>query len=499
MANKTSIKYYRNSFIWGVIAKLLDAGIKFLTIPILLNYFGKDNYGLLTLAIATNAYMLLLDMGMNTGTVKFYSQWIASGKYDLLHRVAQTNITFYLFISIINSIVLILIGKWGIDIFRISPEQYTTFQNLIYILASFSIINWLNFVFNQLLIADEKIAFTQQIGSVRSILGLMAIGVTILFELSLVRYFFLYLLANSIIIIPYLYLCIRRKLIISILPSFFWKDFAIVFKYSLAILAMSLFQFTAMQSRPLILGIFSNEGVGILTEYRILEVFPLFIISIGGMFTSIFLPKTSKAIQNNDKAIIERMAYEGTKYTSIIVSMLCFPVMLNAHELLILYVGVEYNHLAMWLCLWILTIIFFLHNTPIASLVLATGKTKMLVYSSAIACTLSIIINVLLTNKYGVGSAIIGYLFYIIIQMSFYYFYFNNKVLGLKSLKVLKSFILPTGIGFILFGVIYFLKIKMNSLTLQIFINSGIWTGLYLFCLKLLNVIDIISIKKIIK
>lgn len=492
---KSAVKYIVSSFIWGAISKLLDAGIKFLTIPLILSYFGKENYGLLTLAIATNAYMALLDMGMNIGAVKFFSQWIAAGKYDLLHRTAQTNISFYLGISFINSAVLFALGIWGENVFQVTPEEFKTFQYLLFILAAFSVINWMTFVFNQLLIADERIVQTQQVTSVKSLLGLIAVGLTIVLKWSLVQYFLVYLVVNTSIIFPYIYLCKRRKLIGSILPAFHVKDFAVVFKYSLAILVMGIFQFMATQSRPLILGIFSKTGIGVLTEYRVIEVFPLFIISIGGMLTSIFLPKTSIAVQENDRLSIEKMAYEGTKYTSILVSTLCFPVILNAQALLTLYVGPEYTDLAVWLALWVFTLTLYLHNTPVASLVLATGKTKMLVFSSAIASIVSIIINVLLTKQYGVGSAVIGYLVYIVIQVSYYYLYFNSKVLGLKSMCVFKSFIIPTGLGFLVFLGVKFISIHFESLLFQIIINSVIWIFTYLAILIIFKVIEIKNLK----
>jgi O-antigen/teichoic acid export membrane protein len=490
VGNKSTVKYITGSFAWGTVAKLLDAGIKFLTIPFLLSYFGKENYGLLTLAIATNAYMALFDMGINIGAVKFFSQWIVSGKYDLLHRVAQTNITFYLVISLLNSIVLVILGTWGEGIFQVTSEEFVTFRYLLYILAIFSIVHWVTFVFTQLLIADEKIDFTQQINSIRSILGLILVGATIWFKWSLIQYFLIYVSIDIFVTISSLILCKKRNLIVSVLPAFYWKDFSIVFKYGLAILAMSLFQYTATQSRPLILGVFSTTGIGILSEYRIIEVFPLFIISLSGMLISIFLPKTARAIQGNNRAAIEKMAYEGTKYTSILVSVLCLPVMLNAQELLTLYVGSEYVHLALWLSVWVFTLILYLYNSPVASLVLATGRTKMLVYSSAIACIVSIVINILFCNTFGVGSAVVGYLVYIIIQMSFYYFYFNNKILGLNSFKVFKSFVVPTIIGLFTFLCVFIFKLKMDSLLLQIVLNTGIWFVVYISCLFLFRVIS---------
>lgn len=493
---KSSIKYVAGSFVWSSIAKVLNAALKFISIPLLLKYFGKDNYGLITLAVSTNAYMQLLNMGMNTGAVKFFAQWIAVKDYNRIHRVARTNLTFYIGLGLINGIVLLILAWKGGSVFKITPDEFITFRYLLYILAGTSVINWTILVFNQLLVADEKMAFTQQILSIRNILNLVIVLLTIYFKWSIIQYFFYDSLVSMAVVIPYFWMSKHKHLIQSILPGFYWKDFAEVFKYSLAIFAMSIFQFTATQSRPLILGMFSNQGASILSDYRVVEVFPVFIISIGGMLISILLPKTSQAIQRNDRKAIEKMAYEGTKYTSILVAVLCFPIMLCAKELLTLYVGESYAHLSIWLSLWVFTLTLYLHNSPVSSLVLATGKTRMLVTSSAISCIISIVINALLTNQFGVGSAVIGYLVYIIIQMSFYYLYFNNKILGLKSIKVFKSFIVPTGIGLGVMLFISFLKFNIHSLALMMIVKSGVWLiiyGLGLSFLKIINIRQLLS------
>lgn len=489
MANN-QVKYIASAFIWGVIAKFLDAGLKFLTIPLLLSYFGKEDYGLLTLAIATNAYMQLLNMGMNTGAVKFFSQWIAVQNYEMISRVSRTNLSVYLGIGLINSIALLFLSFFGESIFKVTAQQFISFKYLLWILAGFSILNWVIFVFNQLLIADEKVGFTQQIMSIKSILNLVVVLITITFKWSIIQYFSVNLFVNSLVVLPYYFICRRSNLMQSLIPAFYWKDFSVVFKYSIAIFAMSLFQFTAAQSRPLVLAMYSSQGVSVLSEYRVIEVFPIFIISLGGMLISILLPKTSKAIQSNDQLAIENIAYKGTKYTSMLVSFLCFPIILNASELLIMYVGEEYVHLSKWLVLWVFTLVFFLHNSPVASLVLATGKTRMLVYSSAIACVISIVLNAILCSIYNVGSAVIGYAVYIIIQILFYYFYFNKKVLHLDSLRVFEAFIFPSTLGILAAFLIYILPLEFSNLVILILLKTTIWITIYaclLFGFKLLK------------
>lgn len=486
---KSSLKYFANSIIWSSIAKILNAILKFISIPLLIHYFGKDNYGLIALAVSTNAYMQLLDMGMNTGAVKFFSQWIEAKNYELINRVTRTNITIYICLGIINAIVLLTLAWKGNAVFNITSSEFVTFRYLLYILAGVSIVNWISFVFNQLLIAGEKIAYTQQILSARNILNLVIVLLTIHFKWSIIQYFLYDSIISMLVIVPYYLKSKHRNLIQTIVPGFFWKDFSVVFKYSLAIFAMSIFQFTATNSRPLILGMFSNQGASILTDYRVVEVFPVFVISIGGMLISILLPKSSQALQRNDRNLIEKMAYEGTKYTSILVAMLCFPIILNAKGLLSLYVGEGYSHLSIWLSIWVFTLTLFLHGSPVASLVLATGKTKMLVYSSAIACIVSIIINAILTQELGIGSAVIGYLVYIVIQMSFYYFYFNSKILGLNSFKIFKAFIVPTLIGFVLMIIILFLNINQNTILSTIIVTSLIWFIMFVLILFIFKIV----------
>lgn len=490
------MRYFAVSYLWNFVLKFLDAGIKFLTIPLLLGHLGKDNYGLLTLAIATNAYLQLLDMGVNVGGVKFYSQWLAVGDYQRVNRAAQTNISFYLTIGFVNSAVLISLAIWGDGLFRLMPHEFESFRSMIMILAAFSVVSWLTFVFKQLLIADEQIVYVLQVSSVKSLIGLIVVGFTLWYDWSLIQYFWAYTITNTLIIVPYYIATKKRKLVASIKPALYWKEFVEIYKYAGAILVMSLFQFTAVNSRPLILGLFSDSGVGVLTNYRIIEVFPLFIISLGGVSTTIFLPKTSKVIQSKNRGGIEKLAYEGTLYTSILVAFLCFPVILNAKDLLTLYVGVEYVNLSRWLALWVFSVALFLHNSPVASLVLATGKTKFLVFSSAIACTFSVFINIYTVSHYGVGSSVIGYLSYIVIQMSFYYFYFNRKVLGLKSSYVFRAFVFPTALGGAVLCLVYYMDFRIDLLVINIGVKTLAWAITYSLLLVLFKMVDVSKVRR---
>ena len=467
MANKNN--YYINSFFWSTFSKVLNAIFGFISIPLLLDYYGMNNYGILSLATACNGYMHLLDLGMNVGTINFFSQWKAEGKINHIYRIARTNITFYLIISTINIVLLIALAQWGAPLFSITESEFAQLQVCLYIIALFSVMSWSTTTFNQLLVADKQISFTMKMQSVQAILKMILIVLALFANLSLTCYFFWSTCILSALLFPYAYKCKKDKLIDSFKPSGHWKDFKTVLTFSLSIFILSLFQMTATHSRPILLGIFSTNGADTVAEFRIIEVIPMFIIMVGGTFASIFLPKASELVAQKDQNGIENFAYKWTRLTSILANVLCIPFILCANEVLSAYVGNEYSYLGKWLILWCLTVLIQIHTTPGNSLVLAYGKTRLLIIITALTCIFSMFLNAILCSSHGVGSAIIGYFIYVIIIIGLYYAVFYKKIIKLSRKKMFSSFFYPTIISLVLLSIISQVSIEMPASVTSIY------------------------------
>lgn len=124
--------------------------------------------------------------------------------------------------------------------------------------------------------------------------------------------------------------------------------------------------------------------------------------------------------------------------------------------------GSDYTYLYSWLVLWIILVLFQIHSTPANALILAYGKTKLLVCVSAIACIISIIINAILASKIGVGSSIIGYSTYIMVNLLCYYLLMYKKILQLKRIRIFSAFFVPTFLGCIALVATYYLTYKLD-------------------------------------
>lgn len=450
--------YYINSFLWTTIAKVLKAIVNFISIPLLIGLWGKGNYGVLSLALACNGYLNILDLGMNTGAIKYYSEWKSKGCQGKIHNIVYSNNVFYLGISTLNIIGLVSIAFFGEKLFNLTHEEFLSLRKCLFILTLFSIPQWLTTTYNQLLIAYNKFAYTQKVQSIITLLQALLIISTIQFKLSITTYFLFLTAFTASVLIPYAYCCLRNNLIDKIKIAFYWKDFKPVLIYSLSIFALSTFQMTAAYSRPIILGIFGNNASDIVADYRIIEVIPLFIMMLGGTLSSIFLPKTSEMLAKGNIGDIRKFAYKGTVATTILANVLCVPFILGASSFLRIYVGPEYLYLEKWLILLCVLTLLQVHTTPGNSLILANGKTRMLVVTSAIACILSIILNACLCKLFDVGSAVIGYALYIGIVISSYYSVYYKRLLNLEKKKMFTSFFYPTLLSMVSISIVWLLS-----------------------------------------
>lgn len=480
--------YYISSFFWSTVGKLLTAVINFISVPLLIGVWGQAEYGILALALACNGYMSLMDFGINTGAVRYFSIWISDNKIDKLHRVANSNTIFYLGVAVLNCAIMLLMAFCGESWFNISHDQFEVLRSCLILLAIFCFPTWATSTFNQLLIADREMAFTQKVYCLITLLKGALIGITIWLSLKMTLYYGLLLAIVASTLIPYMVRCIKKGLCGRFEFKFYWDDFKPVLYYSLAIFALSIFQVSATQTRPIILGIFADDAADVLAEYQIISVIPTFIIAIGGMVSGILLPRSSEFIASGNKEGVELFAYSGTKITSILSCVLTFPFIVGGKGILTAYVGPQYSDLTIWMIIWCFTVLIQIHTTPGNSLILALGKTKPLVWTSAAACLLSMVVNAVLSKHIGVGSAVMGYALYVIIVIGSYYVIYYNRLLKLSRLRILKSFLIPSVIGLVTALVVIWLCNCLlpydNSadrwrMLLDFIIRCAIWLAVY--------------------
>lgn len=482
--SKSSFQNILSSSVWGILAKLFDAAAKFITIPLLVTFYGKLDYGLIALTFSLNAYMQLMDMGLNIGSIRFFSVWINEKKWGKIVSVSRSSIVFYGAIGLINSIIFLVISYFSEYLFNLSATQVPIFKQMMLILSISTVVSWMSNVVSQLLSAHGEQGWINKVTIITSLLNFLSAVLAVQLQLDISIYFALYIISTIITLPINIYKLKVYNIPIKDLLSPKWNRsaFGEILNYSLALFAMSIFQFSANNLRPLLLAKFSEKGVEILTEYRVLQTIAMLIIAIGGVFMQTLLPSASQVYAEQNTKKIEKLVYEGTKYISIFLSFVCFLIITNSSDILGIYMGQSFQHLYIWLNIWLLTILLSMHNAPVASIVLSSGKTRFLVYSSAISCIISLPLTSILVQYYEIGSAVLGYLVYVSIQILGYYLYYIPKVLKLRSSKIFFQSFGTTAIA----GLLSYIGakvsvdfIKQSNEIYRIILSSSIFSVIY--------------------
>jgi len=448
--------------VWTMVVNVVNAVYGFISVPMLIDYFGKAEYGLIGLAMSINVYLRLLDMGFNSTNVRFFSAWFAEKKFDKIRKAFQTSLGFYGFIGLINAGVLFALSIFSDSIFNVDAVQDIVLKRLIYILCFTAFFSWVMSCLDQMVKATENVAYTQKCTLLSKLMLIAVLFVTVYGRLSIEWYFALSCGVALIVIPLYISKIRKESSFVSFLPKIDWTTFREMLPYSLNIFSFSIFQFSFYNLRPMFLGM--QGSVESVADFRILNGIAGVVSMLGSVFIGALLPSTSRVVAQQNKDAYYRVAYSGTRYVSIIMSFGCFGIMAVATELIDVYVGKEYLYLAPWLYSWLL-ILLCTHNQAISSLILAGSDIRAITYSSIIASVLGLVVTWFTIPTYQVGGTVIGYLVYNVIQISFFYLYYWPKKMKINSAKVFfKCFAPYATIGGMALLAVYFIDVSKNSL-----------------------------------
>lgn len=482
---------------WSISGKVLNAGLKFISVPLLLNHFGEEKFGLIALAISVNIYLRIMELGFSAGNVRFISHWIAESKHLKVKQLVETSFLFYGSIGVINFLILLGLSYFAGSVFNLDQESNRIFQKLMLILSFTALFSWFFSVTSHILSAYKKIDFDEKLKILSNILIFIGVLLTIFLDLSIVAYFLIYVLSLLILMPVRLWKIKQINNSLSFLPRWHKVVFKEVLSYSIGIFLMGIFQMAAKNLRPIILGI--QAPIVAVTEFKIIEQIAAVITLLISSTLTVLLPFATKYVSKKNIKAQNKIAFDVTKYLSVFLVLLVFGLISISKPLLEVYVGLKYVHLHYWLNIWALTLLTS-HNMAISSLVLAGDNIKTITYFTAISSIISVAFAWYLSPIYEVGGVVIAYLIYSILQTLFYYLYYIPQRLKLNSIGIfVNSFIYPLIVGLVAFCGSFILSmfINLQNPYAIIIVNGTSFVFLYIL-ITLFTTLKIKEIKSII-
>lgn len=474
---------FKNSS-FAILDKIISAFIQLASIPVLLSVYGKENFGLISIASSINILLIILNFGLPTGFPKFIATWIASKDRDALYSSGGTILSIYIILGLFGAISITLLAFHADAVFSVSDNQVELLRALLLITAITSFVSMPASYIDQLLIGAQDLWFVSVTNVAKNCLYVLLI-VSVHREPTLLSLVWFYAI-QSAIAFSMIGVKVYRWRLFGSTKAFHlrWRlqSAGPVIKYSATLMTFSIFIMLDNALKPIIISTLSNDASKQMAEFQIVGVFRTFLLMIAAAVMQAIIPYiTQRHAEIGDRAYTT-VIFTGTKVTWALGAFL--GAMLIQHSVLIvsMYAGKDAENLAPLVDIYVLCTMYNIYTICIASAILSSGKLVPLGWATAIGFIISTTISLALIQSLqlkAIAYSLVGYnmVHFLILHMYYLPRHFRisgGKLMSRVALPPILASVLSIYGGDCLVGVAAF-----DNIYIKVIVSSAISLVIY--------------------
>lgn len=383
--------------------------ISYLLTPFLINYLGKEQYGvwMILVTFTLSGSLSFFTFGFQGALIKYVAEHHALKQFRKLNEVFSATFLFYMAMALVCSIAVTIFAKFYLlNVFNIPAAEISTAQVIMYIfavmvifelpaLAISAIIEGLQ-RYDMLAMLDvgRILAFS---GAVLAILlsghGLKAIALAMLFSTLA------YAVAMAI--------CAKRlvpacRVVIGGDKQTLRELF--VFTRDLFILRINGLIYNNMDK--MIIGVLLSTTF--VTDYDIANRIHALALTVMGLAPSVVLPAASALDAANDKERSKQLLLKGSKYSTAMTLPFVIVLFILAEGLIRFWISPEYIHVALYARLFLLYLLFWPIIQVGWNMLVGVNKVRSIVPLQTFSVGVNLVISIVLVNYIGVAGTMIG-------------------------------------------------------------------------------------------
>ncbi len=431
--------------------------IAFFATPIIVYSFGNIRYGIWSLAMSLTAYYGMLDFGISTTIIKYYSEYIEKNDEKSANYVINAAFFSYLLIFFIL-LLIVFVMIMNIDsIFNIPGELLTETKTLFFITAITFGIELVGNTFRSIIISLRKFVLRNVIQTTFSIIRTISIIIILKSGYGLVIAGFTVLFVDFIRNIIYVICALRLSPFLRISfnlidASFIRNSFAFTFYNLLRKISIQIVE----RSDLILVGMFFDMKMA--AFYSIGESLVRYAQMIPKGLRATILPFSSKLNAGNQKKDLEKMAFFLPKYTISFFLGIGLAMALFGKEFIELWMGQGYDISYGIVMILLLAKTFFMSQSILVHLLTGMGYNKFFGILGVAEAIIKIILSILLIKFFGLYGIAFGSLFtFLITSMVLVPAYALEKVGIGKTKYYLNTIIKP----FLMCIILYLINFKL--------------------------------------
>lgn len=408
------------------IIMLLNALISFAYIPILLNFMGTNEYGLYQLMGSIIAYISIMDFGLSSTIIKYYSQYKTLNDKKNMENILALSTIIYTVITVILIIVGMIVYFKLNTIFSdsLTSKEIISAKRIFIILLINLAITIPSKIFDAVITSNEKFIFLKSITLIQIVMQPFVVVVVMIEYPSALAFVIVQTAFNIFLVIAKIYYCFSKIHMKVKMHNFEKSLFNEMIKFSFFIFLTALMDQLLWRSNQIILGIVTNTAT--VAVYGLaFQIFSSY-MSISTIITSVFLPRvTSLVTQESSTKVLSDLFIKIGRLQFLILSCVLSGFTLFGKQFIIILSGRGFSDAYIITLLLIIPFTIDLIQNIGVTILQAENKVAFRSVVFLIISIVNIAVSIPAAIKYGaIGcAAVTGVTFFIgnAIIMNIYY------------------------------------------------------------------------------
>ncbi len=450
--------------------------VRFFLTPFFIHKLGDVEYGIWVLILSVVGYMQLLNLGINTAIVRYFSKFVESKDYQKANEIFNTALCMFLVLAVLIVMSILILAVYMPYFYDFSGNL---FYKIIFIVVGINLaFEFVFYAFSAVLSAKQKFLEMNIVETSSFLIGTGFIVIALIMGYKLLAIAIIQICTNLVrgTILSFYSMKITPE--IKFHFSAVKRDtFKKIFSYTLYNLLMKVSARINLTGSILIIGYFLSTGA--VTFYAIATNLINYLHSLIMQMQRVLIPRFSQLEAQNENKQIQEHFLALTRYTLIIAIPIIFIFVYYGDAFIELWIGNKYAALSGKI-LAILAIgkIFQISQLSTETALKGISKHKNLSFIRIAESAAVIVLSLVLVKKY----ELIGVAYATTIPMIF----FNLLIIPVYTCNLLKISLVRYYVKYIFKNVLAILPLVFIYYYLDYPINSYSVLGLSVVCITIL-------------
>ncbi len=284
--------------ILSYITLIINALVAFIYVPILLRSMGNSEYGLYQLMGSLIAYFVILDFGLPSTIIRYYSKYKATNNQESMENVLALCSRIYVVITAAVLVIGIILYFFLDSFFpNMTPLEMISAKQIYIVLLINIAVTLPTQIFNAIITSHERFIFLKTLSIVQAVLQPIVIISLMMVSPTALTVVIVQTIFNIIVVAIRIYYCFG-KLHVKIKMHYFDKGlFGSIMRYSFFIFLNVIIDQLFWRSNQLILGAVATTAA--VAVYSVAFQIAYNYMTLSNVVSGVFLPRVTSMVAND--------------------------------------------------------------------------------------------------------------------------------------------------------------------------------------------------------